>query len=168
MKKFVGPLINGVYGLEGMVHTELFEDEIIIRSRYCSEQYVKKCAEYFVEMPETLKEKLLRATAAFALDYVEQNGLDDPDIEWNFTKDSPVTDILKYIFPVVINIPQPRDITEEDAPPCFDMELSCVWELEMGMEWVVRGEDALYVGSFEGHSPWDYVEQSDSNYVNRI
>lgn len=168
MKNYINDLADGFYGIEGTVCSELFGEDITIRSRYCSEQYVKKCAEFFVEMPETLKEKLLRATAAFALDYVEQYGLDDPDIEWDFTEESPLTDILKYIFPVVINVPRSKDITEEDAPPCFDMELSCVWELEHGLEWVVRGEDALYVGAFEGHSPWDFVEQSGSNYLSKI
>lgn len=168
MSRFVNNLTEGLYGVEGTVFSRLFDENINIISRNCSEEYVERCGEWFAELPEELITKLLSATLAYALDYVEQYGLDDPDVDWDITENSPVSDILKHIYPVSIHIKAPKDITEDDAPPAFDMEFSCEWELEHGLEWVVRGEDALYVGSFEGSSPWDFFGDEDWNYINRI
>lgn len=167
MKEYIKDLEYGAFGFEGTVHSDLFNVDIPIRSRKCDREYVERCAMCFAQMSEELKTKLLRATAAYALENVEQYGIDDPDIVWDFTEDSPLTDITKFMYPVVINIPQPKYMTEQDAPPCFDFEFTCVWELEQGGEWLVRGDEALYVGSFEGNSPWDFTDE-DWNYINKI
>ena len=49
------------------------------------------------------------------------------------------------------------------------MTLNCDWEPEHGMEWIIKGDKALYIGPFNGGaSPWDEEEEfkeSVGNYA---
>lgn len=42
---------------------------------------------------------------------------------------------------------------EADSEPVLHMEMNCDWEEEHGMEWIVRGDEILYVGQFTGENP---------------
>ncbi len=171
MKKYAENLTETMYGIEGTLHLGMFDGDkadIDIRARNCSEEYVQRCAEMLVELSGEQKEKLLKATAAYALEYVEEYGWEDPDDEWDFTENSPIEDILKYVFPVAITITPPKECVEEDAPPAIDMELSCVWELEHGLEWMIRDGEVLYVGSYDGVSPWRDLSNKAGNYIDRV
>ena len=43
--------------------------------------------------------------------------------------------------------------------PTFQMELSCEWEIEHGMEWVVRGDDVAFVGGCQFGDPFQRYEK---------
>ena len=157
-------LISSIYGIEGSFYSPLFDREITVISKKGSDEYVARCMDGFLEMSQELVTKLLSATSTYALEYVEEYGLDDPEIEWEFEEGSPVRDILKYIYPVALTVTPPPYMTEDDAPIAFSLELTCVWELESGLEWRVCGDNAVYVGAYEGDSPWDY-RGGDGNYA---
>jgi hypothetical protein len=56
---------------------------------------------------------------------------------------------LKHIFPSLLIVPFSNGLNE----PVIHLELNCTWEEEHGMEWIIRGNKVLYVGSFNGEDP---------------
>lgn len=168
MDKPVCDLRRTLYGFEGTVYSRLFDAFVPIVARCETEDYVQLCASHFQNIDGEMKDKLLRATAVFALEFVEENGLSDEEAEWDFSEDSPVEDIIKYVFPLQVTMRPSRDLCEEDCPPVFDLEFNCVWEPEHGLEWTVRGDEPVYVGAFDGVSPWDDREDDEYNYLTKL
>jgi hypothetical protein len=70
--------------------------------------------------------------------------------------------ILNSVSPSVLIAPNLEDLDES----VIHMEQSCDWEVEHGMEWVIRGNKLLYVGSFTGEDHWAKFLGKDSwNYA---
>lgn len=165
-RKAVPDLHMTLYGWEGTINSPLSEFDMEVSARDGSEDYVQKCAAAFLNMSDELLIRLLSATAAYALDNSEDNGLFDEETGYRFTEDSPVRDILKFVCPVKLVIQQPDMLSEEDAPAAFVVELNCDLDTD-GMEWAVRDGNAVYVGEYFGCDPWGYYPDDD-NYINQI
>jgi len=46
------------------------------------------------------------------------------------------------------------------------LELKCSWEVEHGMEWLIRNDKVQYVGAFEGLDEWEnYSCKQPGNYT---
>ena len=158
-----------LYGWEGSITSPLSEFDIAVSARDGSEDYVQKCAAAFLDMEDALLEKLLRATAAFALDHAAEGGLYDEELDCEFTENSPLRDILKFVCPVRLVIQPPKMYDEEEAPAAFVLEFNCDLdpdEPSEGLEWAVRDGEAVYVGEYFGCDPWEYYPDED-NYLNQ-
>lgn len=158
------------YGWEGTISTPLSEYDMAVSARDGSEDYVQRSAAAFLNMSDELLEKLLRATAAYALEHASGDGLYDEETGCEFTENSPLRDILNFVFPVRLVIQTTNLLTEEDTPPAFVVELNCDLDPDdpaEGMEWAVRDGEAMYVGEYFGCSPWEKYP-GDENYINRI
>lgn len=165
-KKAVYDLRMTLYGWEGTVTSPLSEFDLEVSAKDGSEDYVQKCAAAFLEMSDELLVRLLRATADYALEHSSEDGLYDEETGCEFTEDSPLRDILKFVCPVKLVIQPPKLMDEEDAPAAFVLEFNCDLDTD-GMEWAVRDGEAVYVGEYFGCDPWEYYPGED-NYINRV
>lgn len=71
--------------------------------------------------------------------------------------------VLEYVNPILLIIEKP-----EGEGIVLHLELNCDWEEEHGMEWLIRDDEVLYVGSFDGVLAWDEKEEYkdlSGNYV---
>jgi hypothetical protein len=144
------------FALEGEVFLKLFDRYVgFVTEDDASTEYVVRCAEYFNSMSDELVNDLCLACIRYCNSFLEMVG------EKPRTFESPRA-VLEAVSPSLLIVPSVEDLDE----PVIHMELNCDWEVEHGMEWVVRRNHVLYVGSFNGEDPWaDYLEKESWNYA---
>ena len=148
---------QGSFGnLEGMVWFGLFDKYIRFSVDDSADlDYVRMCGNYLNDLPEETIKSLWEASKRYCNGFLEAIG--EPSKV--FEKDS---DIINLIYPSTLIVPDPGNGDE----PVIWMELNCEWDPEHGMEWVVRGDQVLYVGGFNGTDPWASISKEDSwNYA---
>jgi hypothetical protein len=146
---------DGDWTLEGKVFSKFFNRYIRFISENDNLEYVKTCAEYFNSFDDKLIDDLCRASIRYCNDFLSEVG--EPEIHFQS-----IRDVLKIISPNFLVIPFPNDTNE----PVLHMDLNCEWEIEHGMEWLVRGNEVLYVGQYSSVFAWDdYSEKDDWNYA---
>jgi hypothetical protein len=117
--------------------------------------YVERCGRFLADLPSSVTEALCNASIRYCHAFQQTIGeelspLLDP------------RDVLRLISPSALIIPNPPP----DNEPALCMELNCEWETEHGMEWVVRGDNVLYVGAYQGTDPWaDFSDEASWNYA---
>ncbi|MUT66856.1 hypothetical protein [Paenibacillus sp. NEAU-GSW1] len=142
--------------IEGEFYFELFKRDI----RFTVEDnvgisYVEQCVTYINSLSESVIVKLCEASIRYCNEFLEEVG----EEQLVFLKPM---DVLSKIEPIMLCVPDPegRDI------PVLDLELNCEWEIEHGMEWIVRENEVLYVGPYYGENPWgDYAVKKNWNYA---
>lgn len=158
------------YGWEGTISTPFSEFDVPVSARDGSEDYIQRCAAAFLQMSEELLDRLLRATAAYALDTASGDSLYDEETGFEFTESSPPRDILKFICPVRLVIKPTKLLSEEDMPPAFVVEFNCGIDpdaMSEGLEWAVKDGEPVYAGGYIGCDPWEYYPGED-NYINGL
>ena len=144
-------------GFEGKVLFSMFEMDIYIQSfEEVDIKYAEKCAAALNGLNERIINLLCEYSVHYCRDFCESVGEDCPEI-------TNTKDILKYIQPLGLTISSPKD---NDV--VLDLELNCTWEGEHGMEWLIKGNEILYVGSFSGVSAYEekaYYEEMLGNYA---
>jgi hypothetical protein len=135
----------GQFGLEGVFRSTLFGDDVRVQiEEGGTVAYAQMCADYFNSMPAHVIDDLCAASIRYCNTFLD--GIGEPQIA--FEQDS---DVLKLVYPVALIVPPLPD----EAQPVFHMELDCDWEDEHGMEWIIRGDNVLYVGLYCGENPLD-------------
>ncbi len=121
-----------------------------------NEDYDHRCIEAFFNWGETLFIKLQDTTFEYYKDYEEMcGGFDDLAI------DSP-SEIWQYCKPTNIHF---TSSSQDSSSTFIDVELDCDWEIEHGMQWLVKNTDELmYVGPYFGNASTDEINGM-SNYV---
>lgn len=149
---------QGNYGEEGEAHFPLFHKDIsIFIPSDVSLEYAETCASYLNSLDEKVIDRLCEASIRYCNDCLDCLGERLRQFER-------VKDILSEIEPILLDISKPPDGERE---PAIHLELNCSWEEEHGMEWIVRSDRVLYVGSFHGINPWSDFETKNhiSNYA---
>jgi hypothetical protein len=154
--EFIKNISQGKYGFEGEVFFRLFGQYINFTVDGSAQiDYVERCAVYLNSLPETVIDALCRASIRYCNDFlstIKESGkyFEKPE------------DVLSLIYPSVLIVPDP----ENGDDPVIHLELNCEWEEEHGLEWIIRGNRVLYVGSFNGMNPWkDYSTKDSWNYA---
>ncbi len=141
--------------LEGKAYSKLFGGYIKFFAEHENIEYSKRCIEYFNSFDDKLIDELCKASIRYCNEFLGYVG--EPAIEF-----ISIRDVLKIISPNFIKIPEPLNGNE----PVLHMDLNCEWEPEHGMEWIIRGNDVLYVGQYANEDPWgDYSFKEDWNYA---
>ena len=114
---------------------------------------------YLVEMSDAIIEKLCE----FSIRYCENMREYFDEMEVSIAENIQGREILKHIDPntLIIEVPKSDEIA-------FHIELNCDWEEEHGMEWSIRNNQVLYVGSFSDETPWrdkKYFKEASWNYA---
>lgn len=142
--------------LEGEAYFELFDQNILVYIDQDADiEYAELCITYLNSLSEELINKLCKASIRYCNEFLD-------DIGEDIIEFSKPTDVLPYITPNTICIPNPKNKSE----PVIDLELNCTWEEEHGMEWIIRGGKVMYVGAFNGINPYgDCNIGKDWNYA---
>lgn len=134
---------------EGKVWFNLFEKYISFSAEDSADlDYITVCANYLNSLPESTIESLCQCSIKYCNSFLN-------DIGENVKVFSHYRDVLKLISPSVLIVPDP----ENGQEPVVWMELNCEWEAEHGMEWVIRDDEVLYVGGFNGTDPWSEIQK---------
>ncbi len=141
---------SSVSGPQGEVWFELFGKYIQFGvEEEATLEYVKACAEYLNALPEATIKDLCEASIRYCNGFLADIG--EPLKSFDNYKS-----VLSLIYPSTLIIPEP----EYGDEPVIWMELNCEWEQEHGMQWVVRNNEVLYVGGFNGTDPWAEISKS--------
>lgn len=156
MIELVKNVSTGDYGLQGNVSFKLFDQDIsFIADGEATLEYVQRCAEYLNSLSDSVIQQLCEASIRYCNDFLDAIG-EDPQ---EFTTPQ---DVLRLIYPSTFIVPDPKHGDE----PVIHLELNCDWEVEHGMEWVIRGDQVLYVGAYNGENPWRNFSKKESwNYA---
>jgi hypothetical protein len=146
---------NEYHEVEANVYFNLFKKDISISSYEDDIEYIQSCADLLNSFDEKLIEQLCLSCIRYCNAVL--NFMDEP-----IKKFDNIRDVLKLIYPSVLLIPE----TPQSREPVVHMELNCQWEIEHGMEWVIRGDKILFVSSFNGEDPWrDFDDDDDFNFA---
>jgi len=146
---------SGEFGIEGEVFFRNFDKYIALSIEDDNIVFAQKCAEYLNELSDEVINSVCAASIRYCNEFL--NAVGEPTKSF----ENP-TDILSLIYPSVLLVPYP----ENENQPVIHLELNCEWEVEHGMEWVIRDNKVLYVGAFNGENPWDdFSEKETWNYA---
>lgn len=142
--------------LEGEAYLELFDRNILVYiDKDADIEYAELCVTYLNSLSEQLINKLFKASIKYCNDFLD-------DIGEDIIAFSKTTDVQPHIIPNSICIPKPKNKSE----PVIDLELNCTWEEEHGMEWIIRGRKVMYVGPYNGVTPYGDCDVGECwNYV---
>lgn len=141
-------LKKGKYFNEGNIYFPLYDKKInILIDSETPEDYISKCLNHFENLSEELIEKFCEYCILFKNDYEEY--LEPGEIIIKENKD-----ILKYIKPRCLCIKTPKN--EKIA---YQIEFSCQWEKEHGLEIIISENEILYVGIFCDMNPFNEKEK---------
>ena len=142
-------------GIDGEVYFTLFGKSIQLFIEDDNIEYAKKCAIFLNELPKEVIIKLCEASIRYCNEFLVT--VNEPKKSFNS-----VEEVLAIIYPSVLIVPYPEDSDEI----IIHLELNCEWEIEHGMEWLLKGNNVLYVGAFNGEDPWsDYSKKESWNYA---
>ncbi len=155
MNKIVN-LTQGSDEVEGEFHSELFGLKMAVTIYdAASVDYAERCIDYFNGLTEEILTSFYKACIRYCNDFLRLIG-QEPRV-----LNSP-SDILKSIKPGCLIV----EAAEKSNEPIAHLELECDWDVEHGVEVVIRGNRVLYVGGFNGEDPWDDFKPKQSwNYA---
>lgn len=146
---------EGEWPVQGEAFIELFGDYVEFSVEDQADlAYVERCVAYFNGLDAAIVDELCRASIRYCHAFLDAIGEEAPQFA------SP-RDVLRLVLPGELIIPDER-IPER---PVVHMELDCEWELEHGMEWLIREDEVWYVGGFCGHDSWEEPRRGGSNYA---
>ncbi|GKX49959.1 DUF6985 domain-containing protein [Budvicia aquatica] len=136
--------------LEGECFFSLFDRYIeFYTDDYADLAYATRCIEYLNNLDDAVIDELCRAS-------IRYHNASEP-VEFSNPRD-----VLTLITPCSLMVPNPENGDE----PVIHLELNCSWEVEHGMEWLIRGDEVLYVGHFTSVDCWgDYQVKDRWNYA---
>ena len=123
--------------IEGKARFTLFQREIEFDVDGDNEAYLARCVDYLNNLPADLVERLCLRSISYCTAF--SNRVGRPSIRFNNS-----LDVIEHITPRVLMIPECSNCTDR----VIDLELDCTWDIEHGMEWVIREQEILYVGPF--------------------
>ncbi len=157
---------KGKYGIEGKLYSEIFNKEIdVMIDEDVNIEYAQKCAEHFNSLSSELVETICRGAKAYCLDFMELAGGEwDEELTIPVNSETPALEMLKCFKPTVFIVEKPSD----ENITGYQLECSCDWEIEHGMEIDILDDKVVYLSSFNGYSPWLEYDENNWNYINKI
>lgn len=146
--------------IEGITDFSLLGSEIgVFINEGATIEYAEKCVEHLNSLSDAIIEKLCE----FSIRYCESMRKYFGEMDVFIPENIKLREILKYIYPGELIIEEPVD-----DRIAYHLELNCDWEEEHGLEWVIREDEVLYVGSFNSENPFfskDYFKNASWNYA---
>lgn len=160
--KITGESADFFNTIEGRLFSSRFNCEIMLYGKRVGEYYLKKCAEYFENLPDDIFSALLEASAAYLNDLLEEH---DGEYDVELPELTP-GNVMTFLQPVELRAERHELLAEEDCPAAFSVKLEFAPVPDEMVEWTVRGEQPVYVGEYRGISPWnEKVARKKWNYA---
>ncbi len=124
-------------------------------------EYVYKVAEKLNCLQENTFNDIYKYSILYCKDMVESYPDMEIDIDTDsFEKDSDIMSYMEFE-ELVINLPE--DLSEVG----INLGGSCEWDIENGIQWLIKGDEVVYVGSWDDLNIWysPYEEDEICNYV---
>jgi hypothetical protein len=143
------------FGLEGIFFSKIFNKDIRVAiDEDSSVEFAESCIDYFNSLSENIVDDVCAASIRYCNDFLEAIGQ-----EAKIFKSE--RDVLQLVYPSSLIVPYP----EQGEKPVVRMELNCEWEVEHGMEIIIRDGQLLYLGAFNGEDPWyDYESEGKDSW----
>ena len=153
-------------GTKGKLFSKIFNTEIEVLIREgASIEYAQKCAEHFNNLNPEMLEIICKGAKAYCLDFMElAEGDWDEELTIPVNADTPPLDMLKCFRPQMLVIEKPANENKIG----YQLECSCDWEIEHGMEIDILDNKVVYLSLFSGYSPWYEYDNNEFNYINQI
>ncbi len=160
-------IFDNSFGFKGKFYSEIFKTDMTLMIDYkiCLD-YVQQCVNEFNSLNNELIETICRGAKAYCLDFLEEAGGDVyGKMEISVTPETPPLEMLKCFRPQVLIVKKPKD----ENSIGYQLECSCDWDIEHGMEIDILDNKVVYLSSFHGYSPWrEYNTNNKFNYINQI
>ena len=159
------------YTIEGTVWSEFLGKEIDVRiDDETLIEYAEKCAQAMNNLSDETIDTLCEAAKKYCLwmaGLLAETGgsLDDEwfDMRTKVDENSPAREILKSVW-LNLLVEKPKD-----SSIGYCLGGACGWELEHGIEIVIKDNKVLYVDAEECHSAWsDFPKDDEYNFVNLV
>lgn len=153
-------------------YCEAFGSEIALEpdDETISGDYVQLCANHLKNMPARMIGVITEGAKRYCLHFMElckeaAGEQYDPGEFPPVTPETPAAEFVKYFGVTSMQIETPED----EHIPAYRLSGHADWEPEHGLEIIIRGDRVLYLGGFDGNSPWwDYDPDDEWNFVNGI
>lgn len=144
------------WGLDGMVHVPLFSRDVgVMIEEEGALPFAQKCADYLNSLPDGVIDDLCAASIRYCNAFRDLLG--EPRQQFENPRA-----VLHMVRPSVLIVP----VVPEDTDPFVHMELNCDWEIEHGMEWIIREDKPMYVGPFNSEDPMgDFTTKDAWNFA---
>ncbi|MBQ9911182.1 MAG: hypothetical protein IJM50_06770 [Lachnospiraceae bacterium] len=147
--------------IEGRVFNTLWNREIDVDIYgNASIEYAHRCAEAMNAMPDGLVDAICYAAKRYCLDFLDAvGGAEENGIRLSIPVDenTPVRGMLRCFDVGTLTVDEPADPSRTG----YSLSGNCDWEEEHGIEIVVLDGKLVYLGEFNGESPWtDHTKES--------
>lgn len=149
-------IIKRANEIEGDFYFELFDSKVgVLLYNNATVEYAESCIDYLNALNEAVLASLFESCIRYCNDFLHVAGREVRVFE-------KPSDILMSIEPNSLIIDQPKNVDE----PIIHLELECDWDIEHGIEVVIRKDKVLYVGCFKARDPWSKFSTNDRyNYA---
>lgn len=144
------------------------EIEIYVPHENVSGEYINKCVQLMTHLPAETFSQICEAAKRYCLFFIElcreaAGDRFDPSDFPPVTEDTPASEICKYFNIYTAEFEEPKDADI----PALNLSGSCKWEREHGIQICILGDKLVYLGGFEGNSPWSKYDANDEwNFAN--
>lgn len=136
--------------------SNLFQREISVREEDVSEEYVKKCIDFF----QNMNEKTVNSLVKQANDYYQEISAILDLSKLKMPQNPEGREILQWIYPKIMWIGNDEGQPEKME---FVVECGCEWESDHGLEIDVYDGKILFVGSYDGG-----IEDRKEEYLRKM
>jgi hypothetical protein len=151
---------DGEVGKEGIIDFPLFNVEIAIEIEEDTPiDYAEKCADALFRLEDAEIERFCDG----AIRYCERMREYFNEMDVSMPANLSGREILAYIQPCSIYIVPPKS-----DGVAFLLSCNCDWEVEHGLECIIKDGKVIYMGSFISTDPWlgeEFLSREYGNYI---
>ena len=154
---------------EGSVYCKLWDTEIPIMlfEEEVTLEYAEECADAMNSMSDELIDAICRAAKMYCIGFCNEicdEGREELQLAVPVDQSTPPREMLKCFMPTAMSVEPPKD----DSKTGYQLECSCDWEEEHGMEIDILDGKLVFLSEFCGESPWTDHSDEEGNYAAHI
>ena len=160
------PLSKDLSYREGRVYCRLWDKDIpvMLFDEDVTVEYAERCAEAMNDMSPELIDAICRAARMYCIEFCDEisdEWRQELDLTVPVDENTPLPEMLKCFSPTGLEVSAPADPSRIG----YQLECSCDWEEEHGMEIDVLDGKLVYLGSFNAEGPWEDHSKEEWNYA---
>ena len=157
-------LIRNIHKTEfeiiGEVYFKLFDRYIkLMFEENIPREYVEKCVIYL----NSLDENIISTIFNFSFEFCKDVMMNYDEVEYvnGIAEVVDTKDILKYIEPISLTVDEPENFDIL----AINIYCKCSWDMNNDMQILIKHNQVVYIGVFDGLNPWQKNLSNWGNYV---